>query len=72
MDTPIEESQLTKRYQNDPKFHRLVDVLSDTLVNSMFTFSELQDALVVAKNRAMELELLRIRDSIGGDEDAKI
>lgn len=59
-----EDIGLGRRYQNDAIFRRLVDMLSGTLISNMFSFDDLRNAIIVARNRAKEIELLKMHQAI--------
>jgi hypothetical protein len=40
-----------ERYQNDPTFHALVDILYNQITNAQFTPSELREAVILAATR---------------------
>ena len=49
-----------ERYQTDPMFHTLVDIMYNMIVQAKFTPSELRDAAMLA---AIRYEMSRVRSN---------
>jgi hypothetical protein len=52
-----------ERYQNDPEFHSLVDLLYKFVANGHFTPTELREAVILA---ATKYEMTHLRPRIFG------
>jgi hypothetical protein len=53
------DEKLVKRYQNDPTFHHIVDMLVDSILNNLCTFEDLEDSLKVVDVRLQEYKITR-------------